>query len=487
MQGADRALGSPLPRPSRVPFTIVSIGLEDKAASVTIRAMFRVTLLLLLFLTVVSGAHAQSMTITPGEGFEVERYTVALRPDLATTAVSATETIVLRGTSDQVTQLAFTANALRVSEATLNATPVEAFSNKEALVFALPRALRRGERATLRFRIDGTPARGVIAVAGGIYTSYFACDWMVCLQDAPGDKAHLQLDLFLPFGVESVGVGRAGQVTVLPGGLARHRWRSTRPSSSYLYAFAAGPLRRASTRTAQGELVYLDGAGGDADLAVLFSQSSAMAAFFAGKAGMPLPDRRYIQLLVPGREAQESASFSLIGMAELDRERDDPSSAWIIAHEMAHQWWGNLVTCATWQDFWLNEGIATFMVAAWKEHDLGDAAYREELDVARRRVEQVRETGFDKPLAWDGQYPSLRARRAVQYSKGALFLAHLRETIGDAAFWNGLRGFTRQHAGGTVTSRDFQNAMQKAGGHDLSPMFAEWVYGEKPSSVTNGS
>ena len=122
-------------------------------------------------------------------------------------------------------------------------------------------------------------------------------------------------------------------------------------------------------------------------------------------------------------------------------------------------------------------GIATFMVAAWKEHSAGDAAYSEELDVTRRRVEQVRELGFDKPLAWDGEYPSLRARRAVQYSKGALFLAHLRETIGEESFWNGLRRFTRQHAGKTVTSKDFQNAMERASGRDLSDTFAEWVYG----------
>ncbi len=68
-------------------------------------------------------------------------------------------------------------------------------------------------------------------------------------------------------------------------------------------------------------------------------------------------------------------------------------------------------------------------------------------------------------------------RRAVQYSKGALFLAHLRETIGDEAFWKGLRAFTRGHAGGTVTSRDFQDAMQDASGRDLEPLFVEWVYG----------
>lgn len=434
--------------------------------------------ILLTLLAVASSADAQPSTIAPGDGFEVERYAVALRPDLATTAVSGTQTIVVRGTSDQLTRLAFTANALRISEATVDATPVQVSSSKDAIVFTLPRALRKGGKATLRFRIDGTPARGVTAVAGGIYTSYFACDWMVCLQDAPGDKAHLALDLFLPAGVKSVGVGRAGPTTALPGDLVLHRWRSTRPYSPYLYAFAAGPFVRHSARTAQGELAYLDGTGTKANLPGLFAQTPAMVAFLADKAGMPLPDRRYVQLLVPGREAQESVSFSLIGKAELDRERDDPSSAWIIAHEMAHQWWGNLVTCATWQDFWLNEGIVTFMVAAWEEHNSGEAAYQQELDIARRRVERVRELGFDKPLAWGGKYPSIGARRAVQYSKGALFLAYLRESIGDTAFWNGLRSFTRQHAGGTATSRDFQNAMQNASGRDLSPMFAEWVYGE---------
>ena len=425
-----------------------------------------------------SPAYAQPAPIAPGEGFEVERYAVSLRPDLATTAVAGTETIVVRGTSDRVAQLAFTANALRISEATLDGAPVRVSSTRDATVFILPRDLRKGRAATLRFRIEGIPARGVTAAASGIYTSYFACDWMVCLQDSPGDKAHLALDLLLPAGMTSAGVGRAEPTSVLPDGLVLHRWRTTRPYSPYLFAFAAGPFPRQSAPTPSGELVYIDATGRRADLASLFARTPAMVAFFADKAGMPLPDRRYMQVLVPGREAQESVSFSLIGNAELDREQEDQSSAWVIAHELAHQYWGNLVTCATWQDFWLNEGIATFMVAAWKQQSFGEAAYRRELEIARGRVARVRELGFDKPLAWGGKYPSLGARRAVQYSKGALFMAHLRESIGDAAFWRGLRSFTRQHAGGIVTSRDFQRAMEEASRRDLTPVFAEWVYAE---------
>ena len=384
---------------------------------------------------------------------------------------------MLRATSDQVAQLVFSPTALRISKATVDSAPARVSSSKDGIAFHLPRVLQKGDKATLSFRIDGKPARGVTTVPGGIYTGYFACDWMVCLQDAPGDKAHLALDLFLPIRAQSVGAGRRLPARISGEGLIAHRWRSTRPYSAYLYAFAAGTFARGSVRAVQGELVYLDGTGTKADLPNLFASTQDMAAFFAEKAGVPLPDRRYTQLLVPGREAQEAASFSLVGRAELVRERADPSSAWIIGHELAHQWWGNLVTCATWRDFWLNEGIATFMVAVWKEHSIGHHAYVLELDVARRRVERVREQGFDKPLSWAGKYPSLDARRAVQYSKGALFLAHLRETIGDTAFWKGLRSFTRQHAGGTVTSKDFQNAMEKASGRDLSLLFTEWVHG----------
>jgi aminopeptidase N len=448
--------------------------LEAEAAAATVGTVRRLTLPACL-LAAASGASAQP---APGEGFQVERYEVELRPDLATTAISGSESIAIQSTSSGLAFLSFTANALRITGATADGSPVRVESSTDAIVFTLPKPLEKGGKAKLRFHIDGRPARGVTAAAGSLYTGYFACDWMVCLQDSPGDKAHLALDLLLPAGIRSASVGRPAPARGTPGGLVRHRWRSTRPYSPYLYAFAAGPFERRSSATARGELVYLDGTGGKADLGALFAETPAIAAFLAGKAGMDLPDRRYVQLLVPGGEAQETAGFSLIGRSELDKEREDPSSAWIVAHEMAHLWWGNLVTCAGWRDFWLNEGIATFMVAAWQEHRLGEGAYRQALDAARRRVARARELGFDKPLAWPGKYPSLGVRRAVQYSKGALFLAELRQTIGDEAFWNGLRRFTRKHAGGTVTSRDFQQAMEKSSGRDLAPMFAQWVYGE---------
>lgn len=429
--------------------------------------------------------HAQTsgQTSSPGAGFDVTRYTVTLTPDIETRSVEGNEQVQLRATTDGVAQLVFSPNALTISEAMLDGKPISVSLSKNATTFLLPDPLARDQIATLTFKMSGTPARGLVSVPGGLYTSYFACDWMVCLQDAPGDKANFALDLVAPDGLTSAGVGRLAAVDPGPDGRQIHRWRSTRPYSPYLFAFALGPFAERSIKTDQGELQYLNVAGSDADLTRLFAETSAMVQFMSDKAGLPLPDDHYIQVLVPGREAQESASFSLIGLGELEREQASPATAWIIAHELAHQWWGNLVTTETWGDFWLNEGITTFMTAAWKEHRFGSEAYQAELEVARRRLQVVHELGYDKPLAWNGAYPSLTARRAVQYSKGALFLDHLRSQIGDEAFWSGLRRFTQNHAGDTVISKDFQTAMESASGHDLTSLFAEWVFGPETSTI----
>src|SRR6218665_695635 len=438
----------------------------------------RVGLSIALGVLVVASASsaADEAVPKPGVGFEVERYDVSITPDAATGRVMGVEQVTIRARQDGVRWLGFSPNALTLSDATVEGRPIRFSSDRDAIAFRLPRPLQRGRRATIRFRFDGRPARGVTATASSMHTSYFACDWMVCLQDPRGDKAELATPLRLPGGWSSLAPGEPVATRSEPDGTVVHRWRTSRPYSPYLFGFAIGKFERHVERNGGVELTYLGEGTTAPELARLFTETPAMVRFLSDKAGLGLPGGRYAQLLVAGNEAQEAATYALIGGKELEPEASEPETAWILVHELAHQWWGNAVTCATWRDFWLNEGIATFMTAAWKEHRFGPAAYEAELDVARKRVARLRETGWDRPLAFGGEYPSLGARRAVQYSKGALFLAHLRGRIGDAAFWKGLRSFTRDHAGGTVTSIDLQRAMERASGRDLSPDFGAWVF-----------
>jgi len=413
----------------------------------------------------------------PGDGFDVTGYHLSLTPDIQNRTVAGHEVITLRATLDRLQRLSFSGNALSIDNATLDGAPVTVRSEGAVLTFDLPKPLPRGRAVRLELSYHGRPARGLSGSATSLYTTYFACDWMICLQDQFGDKAAFSLDLHVPAGMDTLSVGRRIAKRPGPDGGEIHRWKASRPYSAYLFGFAVGRFARADDRVGSANLTYLSEVADAAELQRRFAGTGQMIRFFSDKAGAPLPVSVYSQLLVQGRDAQEAASYAVLGMDALPTKADAPAEDWAIAHELAHQWWGNLVTCATLKDFWLNEGVTTFMTAAWKEQRYGRAAYDAELAVARGRLDKARAAGFDKPLAWSGPYPNLSTRRAVQYSKGALFMDHLRTTLGEDAFWAGLRRYTRAHAGGTVTSKDMQRAMEASSGRDLAPLFSEWVFG----------
>lgn len=428
-------------------------------------AAFIVALTLIVFIT-------PSRAVEPGAGFDVIKYELTLSSDIANKTVTGTEKIRIRSLTDNPREIVFSDNALIIDAATLNGRAVQGSTTHNALSFALPKGLKQGDTATLRIAYHGTPRKGVTFTPTSIYTSYDACDWMICAEDTPGDKARFALDLRVPAGMTSLASGKLVGKSKEKDGSEIHHWRTSRPYSAYLYDFAIGKFVTASSHQDHAELLYLSDVATQQELLQTFEETGAMVKFLSDKAGLGLPSGSYAQMLVSGDEAQEAATYSIIG-----KDNIDPKDDWAIVHELAHQWWGNLVTCATWKDFWLNEGITVYMTAAWKEHQFGHDAYEAEMNVARGRVAEIRAKGWDKPLAFGGEYPSIGVRRSVQYSKGALFMEHLRSVLGDDAFWAGLRTYTRAHAGGTVTSIDLERAMEKASGRDLSGLFADWVFG----------
>jgi aminopeptidase N len=421
----------------------------------------------------IAASAGKCCAVEPGAGVHVIQYNLELSPDFSTRSVGGTETILFRSETHDLREVVFSGNALTIDEARINGKPIPHTLDHDALSFSLPDVVERGSTASLRIVYHGTPDKGITFTANSVYTSYDACGWMICVEDAPGDKAIFSLDLHVPAGMTSVASGRLAGKSKNKDGSEIHHWRNSRPYSAYLYDFAIGNFVMVQQRQHHAKLFYLSDAATKQELIESFNETGAMVKFLSEKSGVDLPYRSYTQLLVSGDEAQEATSYSIIG-----KDNIDPKDDWAIVHELAHQWWGNLVTCATWKDFWLNEGITVYMTAAWKEHQHGHDAYEAEMDVARRRVATIREKGWDKPLAFGGEYPSIGVRRAVQYSKGALFMERLRSDLGEEAFWAGLRSYTRAHAGGTVTSIDLEDAMEKASGRDLSGLFAEWVFGK---------
>jgi aminopeptidase N len=404
---------------------------------------------------------------TPLASQDVTSHTIFLEPNFTAKSITGHQTIRVRHNGKSAEWIEFSHNSLSIQRAKINDTDAQIARTPASIKFRIPEKHRSARSLVLDIHYVGSPTRGITFTDAAVYTDYFACDWMFCAQNTPGDKALFQLFLTLPEGYTSLSVGEPRQ---------GHNWTSAQAFSSYLFGFAAGRFDRVVVAHKGKELVYLNGTGRPQPLAQLFATTPAMVDFFEEKSGLPLPTHRYSQLLVEGDAAQEQATYSLIGTNAINPILTNPQEDWVIAHELAHQWWGNSITCASFADFWLNEGITVFMTAAWKQKAHGNQAYQREIDIARRRWQVAKDAGWDKPLAFGGEYSSLRYRRAIQYSKGAVFMDHLRTLLGEEAFWRGLKNYSRANAGKTVVSVDLQRAMEQASRRDLQATFEEWVY-----------
>ncbi len=412
---------------------------------------------------VVLSANAQPLT---GQHYELE-----LRPDFKAGVLHGRARIRLQAEPGSGDVLVLRSPKLHIHRASLDGEPRPLEQARGGWRIPLTNAQTKASSLMLELDYHAEAAAGLVFGEDYVYTAFFTCHWMPCA--GPDlSRATIAIRLELPAGYRSVASGQLAT----EGTPGRHEWQQTQPYPLYTLGFTAGHFNEVVDSEKAPRLRFLGIDQADTALRAKFKESARVLSFFEDKAGLPLPHPTYTQVLVPGGVAQEASSFSLIGTRMLDPILDDPKEDWVIAHEMAHQWWGNLITCATWSDFWLNEGLTVFMTAAWKQHRWGEDAYQREMVLAQQRWQSAKEADFDKPLSWPGNYPSLKSKRAIHYSKGALFFDTLRGELGEQAFWDGLRRYTRNNAGRSVRAADLQVAMEASAGRSLQTLFDAWVY-----------
>jgi aminopeptidase N len=311
------------------------------------------------------------------------------------------------------------------------------------------------------------------------YTLFSTSQWMVCIDD-PADKATLTLVLSTRMGLTHVANGQVGTQNFWPNGMRTTEWNQTTPIPTYIFGFAVGPYNVVTEKKGAVELHYLSTGYTEPKCVGSFARRPDMLEFFEKRSGVKYPGKTYTQVLAAGGVEQEMDAFTALkeeyGKEVLANEQD----LWLAAHEFAHQWWGNMVTCRDWNHFWLNEGIASFIAAAYLEHRFGRAIYLREIESYRASYEKVRAAGKDKSLLFPDWLHPTREDRTLVYDKGAYVMHLLREEMGERAFWDGLRLFTRRHFGKSVVTSDFTTAMQQAAkDKDLTKFFAKWVYLQK--------
>lgn len=408
---------------------------------------------------------------------DVLHYAAILEPNAASGTVRGRESIDLVVRVASLRTFTFDAGALTVERVRVQGQPLVFAKQGTQLQVDLPGPVDAGTRLVLDIAYRGAPAHGLEfdAARGEAYTIFSTSQWLVCI-DAPSERATLDLTLLLPAGQRSAGNGRMLSRTSLADGREAHRWRIDTPVPSFSYGFAAAGYREHTERDGPSTLHTLSLDQAPQALQRIFADTGEILRFFGDKAGLPYRGD-YTQVLVADTIGQELAGAAFLSEAHGREVLDGTTDTGLIAHEAAHQWWGIRVTCRDWGHFWLNEGFAEFMSAAWLEHRLGRAAYDARVAAWKRRVDKLRADGADHALVYERWVRPSADDRAVVYRKGAYVLHLLRERLGERAFWAGIRAYTRANDASSVTTADFKRAMEASSGADLSAFFDEWVTG----------
>ena len=429
---------------------------------------------LILLASVVGHGYQQS-------GTDVLHYSATLEPDIG--AKSLKGSVLIRfSTTAPVAE--FDCGDLEIDSVSEAGAALRFSVTNHRLRISLPPGKQVRQ---IDIKYHGAPRRGIrfFPDRQQVYTIFSTSQWMVCVDD-PADKATFTFNLILPANLTPIANGELVSQHELPNNKRVSEWRQRSAIPTYIFGFAAGPFHVVKEKRRNVELQYLATNYSESEVRRIFRDTTDMLDFFEDRAGVKYADRTYTQVLAAGGVEQEMSSFTALKEAYGKQLLDNEQDLWLAAHEFAHQWWGNMVTCRDWNHFWLNEGIATFIAAAYLEHRFGRAAYLREIETYRSNYEKVRAAGKDKSLVFPDWINPTNEDRTLVYDKGAYVLHLLREQMGERAFWNGLRLFTRKHFGKSVVTSDFVAAMEQANGKSLREFFAKWVYLE-PQKGTKGA
>ncbi|MGN9795515.1 M1 family metallopeptidase [Streptomyces sp. OZ13] len=285
----------------------------------------------------------------------------------------------------------------------------------------------------------------------------------------PADKAAYDITVTVPDGYEAVSNGEpAGERT--KGGRTVFTWRSEEPMASFLVLLAVGDFRTATTRTAAGLPVVtaVDPAATEQSAALL-RRLPRIVEWGTEKFG-PYPFSSAGAVVVPAGEvgyALETQSRPVFPLDRFDEET--------LVHELAHQWFGNSVTPASWRDIWLSESFATYAEWMWLA-EAGDTPVRESFEDAFADQENWAFAPAVPPRAED-------IFAAPVYGRGAMVLHKLREAVGDDVFFKIARGWARKYRHANASTGDFTAYAEARSGKDLTELWKVWLYGDdKPRS-----
>ncbi len=367
--------------------------------------------------------------------------------------------------------------------------------DSEQLRVEIPKKVTRGQ---LRIEYSAAPSRGLYFLAPDEHYPnrpqqvWSQCQdedarhWFPC-HDKPHVKVTAAFEVTVSDDVSVLCNGTPGKVSASKRSRTKtYRYAMPQRMPSYLFTLVAGQfevIEDRSARLASGREVaveYWVPNGAIEDGKRGFARTPEMIELFSKVTGVEYPYERYTQVVVSdfifGGMENTSATTMYEHVLLDERAAIDIESYDLVAHELAHQWFGDWVTCKDWSHAWLNEGFATYFEHIEREHREGRAEYL--LGVERDVETYLSEASgrYQRPIVCRDYNEPIDLFDRHLYEKGGLVLHGLRTKLGDEAFWKGIQSYLDANAQGSTVTADLRKALEQSSGLSLERYFDEFVH-----------
>ena len=266
-------------------------------------------------------------------------------------------------------------------------------------------------------------------------------------------------------------------------------WKMEQAHPAYLLTIVVGRFSELPGGVVDGvPLTYYVPPGREEDGVRTFRETPGMVAHFGAITGVRFPWNKYAQIVVSDfifGGMENTTATTLYEHTLLDEKAArDLTSDDLIAHELAHQWFGDFVTCRDWSHGWLNEGFATYFEQVDRERRLGVDEYYFGLRGDLEGYLGETKTRYQRPVVCQDYESPIDLFDRHLYEKGALVLHLLRQELGDETFWRGVGAYLTRHAFGVVETRDLLRALEEVSGRSLEGFFEQWLYKPGHPEVT---
>ena len=302
--------------------------------------------------------------------------------------------------------------------------------------------------------------------------------WYPCF-DSPNEKFTSEVTCHVPAGMTAISNGRlVSETKELATGLTAFHWSQEQPHANYLISLVAGYFNKLEARHHDVPLTFFTLPSASAEAKNSFRETEEIMTFFEKEIGVPFPWAKYSQTCVNdfvagGMENTSATTLTDTTLFTADSE-NIRSSRSLVAHEMAHQWFGDLVTCKDWSHIWLNEGFATYYQALFEGGKNGRDAFLYDMYGKARSVLGVA-NDVDPIVRRDFKNPS-EMFGYLAYSKGAWVLQMLRAQLGEELYRRCIQTHLERHRYGNVTTDDLRKVIEELSGRSFDQFFDQWLY-----------